>query len=81
MPVLVQGWYRLQTNYDHWKPVPKADDRRAPGIAHMDQLGEDNVDHGSMFKIMTEAPTYNHHTDYTAVMEPASGYYRSGVWL
>ena len=25
------GWYRLQTNYDHWNPTPKADDRRTPG--------------------------------------------------
>ena len=76
-----QGWYRLQTNYDHWNPVPKADDRRTPGDAHMDQLGEANLSHDTLFGLMTKEPTYNSHTDYTAVMEPATGYYRSGVWL
>jgi len=74
-------WYLLQTNYDHWNPVPKADDRRTPGIAHMDALGEDEIDSANLFRLMTQSPTYNDHTDYTAVMEPQSGLYRSGVWL
>jgi len=24
------SWFILETNYDHWKPAPKIDDRRKP---------------------------------------------------
>lgn len=24
------SWFILETNYDHWKPPPKIDDRRTP---------------------------------------------------
>ena len=30
-PAAADGWFRLETNYDHWNPVPTADDRRTPG--------------------------------------------------
>ena len=76
-----KGWYRLQTNYDHWNPVPVADDRRTPGRAHMDALGPSKITSDSIYQVMTTEPTYNFHTDYTAVMEPQSGLYMSGVWL
>merc|ERR1719382_2218716 len=32
------GWFRLQTNYDHWKEPPTADNRRDPGNANMESL-------------------------------------------
>merc|ERR1711988_967766 len=41
------GWYRLQTNYDHWKPAPALDDRRTPGHAHMDAVGQDDMTIGN----------------------------------
>eukprot|EP00658_Telonema_sp_P-2_P003712 TRINITY_DN1138_c0_g1_i9.p1 TRINITY_DN1138_c0_g1~~TRINITY_DN1138_c0_g1_i9.p1 ORF type:complete len:268 (+),score=25.01 TRINITY_DN1138_c0_g1_i9:175-978(+) len=75
------GWFRLQTNYDHWNPVPKADDRRTPGVVHMKALGQANVSSESIMRIMRTYPTYNFHTDYTAVMIPHVGLYDSGVWL
>ena len=75
------GWFRLQTNYDHWNPVPKADDRRTPGVAHMKAMGESGVDEKALLAIMEMYPTFNFHTDYTAIMDPATGLYDSGVWL
>eukprot|EP00656_Telonema_subtile_P014881 TRINITY_DN17708_c0_g1_i1.p1 TRINITY_DN17708_c0_g1~~TRINITY_DN17708_c0_g1_i1.p1 ORF type:complete len:378 (+),score=93.02 TRINITY_DN17708_c0_g1_i1:187-1320(+) len=75
------GWFRLQTNYDHWDPVPVADDRRTPGLAHMKALGQTNVSTDAVMTVMKTYPTYNWHTDYTCVLNPAEGLYESGVWL
>jgi len=75
------GWFRLETNYDHWNPVPTADDRRTPGRAHMKALGPAGVTVPAMMKVMSTYPTYNMHTDYTCVMSPHDGTYESGVWL
>eukprot|EP00041_Stephanoeca_diplocostata_P009539 m.147257 g.147257 ORF g.147257 m.147257 type:complete len:443 (-) comp17783_c0_seq1:180-1508(-) len=74
------GWYRLQTNYDHWEPVPKADDRRTPGRAHMNALGRDHVGLPGMHSVMTAWPTFNHHTDYTGYFAAFNGTYESTVW-
>ena len=30
MDVANGSWFILETNYDHWKPAPKIDDRRTP---------------------------------------------------
>ena len=35
-----QGWFILQTNYDHWETPPASDDRRTPGEKHMAALGQ-----------------------------------------
>jgi len=75
------GWFRLETNYDHWEPVPTADDRRTPGRLHMKALGAANVSTEGIMQVMTAWPTYNEHTDYTAIMNPQEGVYESGVWL
>lgn len=71
------GWFRLQTNYDHWNPVPTADDRRTPGVAHMNALGRSNVTVGSVRSVMSMWPTFNHHTDYQGVYDPRGGVYYS----
>ena len=76
------GWYRLQTNYDHWNPVPKADDRRTPGNAHMDQMGQSFTDLNTLFKDVVHVwPTFNHHTDYTVMMSASDNSYESTVWM
>jgi len=75
------GWYRLQTNYDHWNPVPKADDRRHPGYAMMDSLGRGGTDLGRLKALLMSPPVFNLHTDYSALIEPATGLYNSTVWL
>lgn len=46
------GWFRLQTNYDRWQPVPSADDRRTPGVASMRALGgPDGVTSARMWEV------------------------------
>ena len=41
----------FETNYDHWGPVPKNDDRRDPGINAILALGKENVDTDSVFQV------------------------------
>lgn len=71
----------LETNYDYNKPVPKADDRRTPGIANMKALTQANVNPESMVGIMSAWPTFNHHTDFTGVFAPWNSTYMAYVWL
>jgi hypothetical protein len=72
---------QLETNYDHDKPVPKADDRRTDGILNMKALGQANVGASGMKKVMSTWPTFNHHTDYTGVFAAFNGTYTSGYWM
>ena len=77
-------WYRLQTNYDHWEPVPKADDRRTPGRSNMDMMGPSGIGangDGMLKDVLEKWPTFNHHTDYTGVFSAATNLYRSMVWM
>jgi hypothetical protein len=77
-----QGWFRLQTNYDHWNPPPVADDRRTPGIASMNAMTRARLSEANLFnEVLTVWPVYNHHTDFTGVFNPATARYHTGVWL
>eukprot|EP00039_Didymoeca_costata_P018516 m.333775 g.333775 ORF g.333775 m.333775 type:complete len:394 (-) comp17220_c0_seq1:104-1285(-) len=75
------AFYLLETNYDHWGPVPTYDNRRDPGNAMMEKLGRSGVTHDGIFKVMTSWPLFNHHTDYTNVMSADnSSMYGTLVW-
>jgi N-acylethanolamine-hydrolysing acid amidase len=75
-------WWLAETNYDHWKNVPKADDRRDPANDFMAALGsarETTLD--AMFSgVMSEWPVFNPHTTFTTMISPHSGAYNSTVW-
>jgi len=75
------GWFRLETNYDHWEPAPKADDRRNPGNKLMEAMGRGGVNNLTLYATMKTWPVFNHHTDYTGVFSPALTQYNSIVWL
>ena len=75
-----ETFYRLETNYDRLEPVPVADDRRTPGNAHMDTLGQAGVGAAGMLSVMKQWPTFNHHTDYTGVFSAANDMYTSMTW-
>eukprot|EP00944_MAST-04C_sp_MAST-4C-sp1_P006395 g6395.t1 len=77
------SWYRLETNYDHWNPVPKADDRRSPGQKNMNAMGQNGIGpsgEGIYKDVMVQWPTFNHHTDYTGIFSAAKGVYSSNIW-
>ena len=75
------GWYRLQTNYDHWHAVPTADDRRHPGYKYMNALGRAHVTPQSMWGVITTYPVFNAHTDYSLISVPSQGTYNSTIWM
>eukprot|EP00049_Salpingoeca_infusionum_P009708 m.164954 g.164954 ORF g.164954 m.164954 type:complete len:360 (+) comp14414_c0_seq1:219-1298(+) len=69
-------WFLVETNYDHWKPVPASDDRRTPANQRMNAttLADITIDYLNE-KVMSVFPTLNARTTYTTMMAPATGYY------
>ncbi|XP_020041758.2 N-acylethanolamine-hydrolyzing acid amidase [Castor canadensis] len=66
------AWFRVETNYDHWKPAPKRDDRRTPAIKALNATGQANLSLDTLFQVLSVVPVYNNYTIYTTVMSAAS---------
>ena len=75
------GWFRLQTNYDHWHPTPSSDDRRTPGVAAMRAMGQAALSEEALWRVLKHFPTFNEHTDYSAVIVPRAATYNATVWM
>lgn len=65
------AWFRVETNYDHWKPVPKRDDRRTPAIKALNATGQAHLSLEALFQVLSVVPVYNNYTIYTTVMSAA----------
>ncbi|KAM9677510.1 N-acylethanolamine-hydrolyzing acid amidase [Trichechus inunguis] len=65
------AWFRVETNYDHWKPVPEEDDRRTPAIKALNATGKANLSLETLFQVLSVVPVYNNCTIYTTVMSAA----------
>jgi N-acylethanolamine-hydrolysing acid amidase len=65
----VGGWYVLQTNYDHWKPVPWFDNRRGPGMDAMNAIGTKML-LGGLLEVLSTKPVLNIQTTYTMLSAP-----------
>ena len=61
-------WYLVETNYDHWKPPPKSDDRRDPAIKAMNETERENLRSSSLFQVLSTPPILNNGTTYTVTM-------------
>ncbi|XP_055495860.1 N-acylethanolamine-hydrolyzing acid amidase-like [Leucoraja erinacea] len=73
-------WYRVQTNYDHWKAPPPWDDRRTPTIHALENTTQKNISLDTMFKILSTRPMLNRITVYTTLMCAAEPYeYRTVI--
>ena len=71
----------LQTNYDHWEPAPSYDDRRDPGNKRMEALGQAGVTGKAVYGVLLQWPTFNHHTDFTAIISAADpANYVTWIW-
>lgn len=66
------AWFRVETNYDHWKPAPKRDDRRTPAIKALNATGPGNLSLKTLFQVLSVVPVYNNYTIYTTVMSAAN---------
>lgn len=78
------SWWVLQTNYDRENPTPVADNRRDPGNANTESMGQAGIQvngTGLFDHVMSVWPTFNQHTDYTAIMSAGENVYSSYVWM
>ncbi|EPQ01678.1 N-acylethanolamine-hydrolyzing acid amidase [Myotis brandtii] len=66
------AWFRVETNYDHWKPAPARDDRRTPAIKALNATGQANLSLEALFQVLSVFPVYNNFTVYTTVMSAAT---------
>lgn len=66
-----EGWYLVETNYDHWEAPPSDDDRRDPAIAAMKNMTQANLGATGLFKVLSTEPVVNDETTYTVVMSAA----------
>ncbi|XP_077987046.1 N-acylethanolamine-hydrolyzing acid amidase-like [Glandiceps talaboti] len=64
-------WYLVETNYDHWLPPPKDDNRRDPANKFMNAVGQDKVNGKAIYDVLSTPPVYRSATVYTAVMSAA----------
>ena len=71
------GWYRLETNYDHWKPA--GDGRRAAGNDAMRRFTSNTIDLTALRKVLSTHPVLNADTQYTSLMSAATGAYSTIV--
>lgn len=70
-PEQEEGWFVLETNYDHWTTPPASDDRRDPGMASMRAMGQANVTEAGILGVLSKPPVLNDGTTFTAVMSAA----------
>jgi hypothetical protein len=80
-----QPWYVFETNYDHWEPAPKGDDRRATATEALASVGQSGMGANGMYTVMTTAEgtngtrgVLNSMTLYTVIMQPSTGHF--GAW-
>lgn len=67
------GWYVLQTNYDHWNKPPFFDDRRTPAIKCLNKMTQRNASFAGLFNVLSTQPNLNKLTAYTSLMEAKTG--------
>ena len=64
-------WFILETNYDHWLPPPKSDNRRDPANKMMNDTGLSDVSSDSILKTLSTPPVLNDGTIFTVLMSAA----------
>ncbi|XP_078532516.1 N-acylethanolamine-hydrolyzing acid amidase isoform X2 [Lissotriton helveticus] len=65
------GWFRVETNYDHWTTPPPLDDRRTAANKAMNATGQENINLDTLYKVLSVFPVMNNTTIYTTVMSAA----------
>lgn len=73
------GWYILETNYDHWTAPLVIDDRRTPAHTCMNNLTQQAVSIKGIFNVLSSKPVLNKLTTYTALMQVNEGHMET--WL
>lgn len=66
-------WFVLETNYDNWEPPLVIDDRRTPGKACMNKMGQEGVSFKGLYNVLSTQPVLNKLTTYTTLMQASAG--------
>uniref|UniRef100_UPI0037E75CC2 N-acylethanolamine-hydrolyzing acid amidase-like n=1 Tax=Semicossyphus pulcher TaxID=241346 RepID=UPI0037E75CC2 len=66
------GWYRVETNFDHWLPPPARDHRREAAIIALNATGQDHIDMEALYQVLSLFPVCNGITVYTTTMSAAA---------
>ncbi|XP_017286018.1 N-acylethanolamine-hydrolyzing acid amidase [Kryptolebias marmoratus] len=69
---LYGGWFRVETNFDHWRPPPPTDHRREVATKALNATGQANINMDKLYQVLTLDPVCNQITVYTTVMSAAS---------
>ncbi|XP_047203846.1 N-acylethanolamine-hydrolyzing acid amidase-like isoform X2 [Girardinichthys multiradiatus] len=66
------GWYRVETNYDHWLPPPAKDHRRETANKGLNATGQDHINMNKLYQVLSLYPVCDQITIHTTVMSAAS---------
>ncbi|KAM9409416.1 N-acylethanolamine-hydrolyzing acid amidase-like [Pholidichthys leucotaenia] len=62
------GWYRVETNFDHWLPPPARDHRRETANKALNATGQEHINMDILYQVLSLYPVCNRITVYTTVM-------------
>ncbi|KAM8868190.1 N-acylethanolamine-hydrolyzing acid amidase-like [Synchiropus picturatus] len=71
IPVMGE-WYRVETNFDHWRPAPARDHRREVANKALNATGQANINLDTLREVLSLFPVCNGITVYTTTMSAAS---------
>ncbi|XP_061543661.1 N-acylethanolamine-hydrolyzing acid amidase-like [Phycodurus eques] len=66
------GWYRVETNFDHWLPSPAKDHRREAAEKAMNATGQEHINMYALYQVLSILPVCNGITVYTTIMSGAT---------
>ncbi|XP_072238919.1 N-acylethanolamine-hydrolyzing acid amidase-like [Leuresthes tenuis] len=66
------GWYRVETNFDHWLPPPPADHRREAANKALNATGQEHISVDTLYQVLSLHPVCNGITIYTTIMSAAA---------
>ncbi|CAF96894.1 unnamed protein product [Tetraodon nigroviridis] len=66
------GWFRVETNYDHWLPPPARDHRREAASLALNATGQEGINLKTLYQVLSLVPVCNKITVYTTTMSAAA---------
>ncbi|XP_014325976.1 N-acylethanolamine-hydrolyzing acid amidase-like [Xiphophorus maculatus] len=66
------GWYRVQTNFDHWLPPPKRVNRRDVVRKKLDAVGQNRICMDKLYQVLSLPRVCLRTTIYTTIMSAAT---------
>ncbi|XP_040059837.1 N-acylethanolamine-hydrolyzing acid amidase isoform X2 [Gasterosteus aculeatus] len=66
------GWYRVETNFDHWLPPPARDHRRDTANKALNATGQDHINMETLYQVLSLSPVCSGGTIYTTIMSAAT---------